>query len=190
METQYFGPDWNQLSATMLTYPGAGVTETQSFGPDWGLLSYEIDTVVGSQTSAQQFDANGDLMGGTVTTELSPQADLVQTYDSSWNPIAGDEALFVYGQAGGKQVLVAPAGVPTTFVLGPGQVDGDAFSGFVTAAMDPASHDVLDFVGFGPGAALTQVASSHWQLPAPTQTTQVFTLSGTLSVAAGDVVFN
>jgi hypothetical protein len=80
-------------------------------------------------------------------------------------------------------------GIATTYVFSPGDIDGDAFSQFVTDAMDPYSHDVLEFVGYGAGAALTQIDSSHWQISAPGHASEVFTLAASLNPAAGDVIF-
>jgi hypothetical protein len=80
-------------------------------------------------------------------------------------------------------------GVATTFVIRPGDLNGDAFDGFVTDAMNASSHDVLAFEGYGPSAALTQIDSSHWKITAPGLPSEVFTLAAALDPAAGDVVF-
>ncbi len=48
---------------------------------------------------------------------------------------------------------------------------------------------MLQFEGYGPGAALTQIDASHWRITAPGLPSEVFTLAGAVNPAAGDVRF-
>ncbi len=187
VQSQYFDSAWVQTGAVLVQHPSANVTETQVFGPSWNQLSADIATVSGSSTIDQQFNSAWTLTGGTITTEIGPNLEQIGTYDSSWSLISTTEAAFAYGAA--SPLVFTDTGTPTTYVLSAGQVQGDAFVGFVTAAADPAAHDVLEFVGYGAGAAVSQVDASHWDVTAPGLATEVFTLSGALSVTGGDVKF-
>ncbi len=161
---------------------------TQTFDPDWDQISADIVTASGAVTIDQQFNGDWTLTGGTVTSTIGPNVDFVQAYDANWDQIANSGHLYVYAQAG-LESFAAPTGIAVTYVIQPGDINGDAFSGFVTAAMNPGSHDVLEFEGYGPGAGLTQIDASHWQISAPGRASEVFTLAGMLNPSAGDVVF-
>ncbi len=188
VETQDFDGNWSQTGATIVQHPNAASTITQHFDSAWRQMSAEIATISGSQTIDQTFDGNWNLTGGTVATLLSPDTDLIQTYDAQWNSISGGDQLTVQGQAAIESFADTP-GVPTTFVFSPGDINGDAFSNFVTDAMNSSAHDVLKFIGYGPGAALSQIDASHWQITAPGMATEVFTLAAELNPAAGDAFF-
>jgi autotransporter passenger strand-loop-strand repeat protein len=188
LETQSFNGSWQQTSATIVQHPSAGVTITQNFDSAWDQLSADILTVSGAVSTDQTFNGSWQLTGGTVSTQLSPTTELVQTYDSSWDRLLGEDRLIVTATSGLESFADTP-GAPTTWVFQPGQINGDAFSGFVTSAMDPSAHDVLEFVGYGPTATLTQIDASHWQITAQGHATEVFTLAANLNPAAGDVVF-
>jgi hypothetical protein len=144
--------------------------------------------VSGATTTDYEFNGVWQLTGGVVSTLVSPDTELVQPYDANWQLQTSEEYLLVTGQAA-PQVFAAAPGIETVYVFQPGQIDGDVFTGFVTAAADPAVHDVLELSGFGAGAALTRIDSSHWQVTAPGLASEVFSLAGALSPAAGDVVF-
>jgi hypothetical protein len=189
IETQYFDGNWTQISATIVQHPSANQTVTQYFGADWNQISADILTVSGAQTIDQQFDGAWNLTGGTVTSAVGANEDLVQIYGPQWTVEVGQDRLIVYGQPGVESFADTP-GLPTTFVFAPGDINGDAFSGFVTTAMDPSAHDVIAFDGYGPTASLTQIDASHWQISAQGHATEVFTLAASLNPAAGDVVFH
>jgi autotransporter passenger strand-loop-strand repeat protein len=188
VETQDFNANWVQTGATIVSHPNVSTTITQYFDSAWNQLSADIVTVSGDVTTDRTFDARWNPTGGTVTTAIDATTDLVQTYDAAWDRLANGDHLIVSAQPG-PQVFVSDSGVPATYVFHPGDINGDAFSGFVTAAANPAAHDVLEFVGYGAGAALTQIDASHWRITAPGQATEVFTLAAALNPAAGDVVF-
>jgi hypothetical protein len=185
--TQDFDSAWRQVSADIEHTLGGGKTETLYYDANWSLLSSTVVTVSGAVTTEQDYDASSHLLGGTISTALGPDTTLVQTLNSSWAGFAPDR-LVVQAQSGLESFADTP-GVATTFIFNPGDIAGDAFSGFVTAATNPSVHDVLEFVGYGAGAAISQVDASHWEVTAPGLATEVFTLSGALSVAAGDVKF-
>ncbi len=171
-----------------MQHPNANTTTTQTFDSAWDQLSADIVTVSGAVTTDDHYGAAWNLTGSTVTSALGPQTDLIQSFDAYGDHLAGQDQLVVQAQAG-PQVFADAPGVATTWVLQPGDVNGDAFSGFVTAAMNPMVHDVLAFEGYGPTAALSQIDASHWQITAQGHATEVFTLAASLNPAAGDVVF-
>jgi autotransporter passenger strand-loop-strand repeat protein len=188
IESQFFNSDWQQVSATIVTHPSTNQTTTQNFDGAWNQLSADIATVSGGVTTDQQFNGGWQRIGGTVTSALNAETDLVQHYDAQWDQLLGQDQLIVEVQSG-LQVFADDPGVPTTYVIRPGDLNGDAFTGFVTAAANPFGHDVLEFEGYGPGAALTEIDPGHWQISAPGHAAEVFTLAGTLNPAAGDVIF-
>jgi hypothetical protein len=188
LETQYFNADWAQVSATIVSHPAAGVTTTQYFDSAWDQLSADIVTVSGGVTSDQQFDGSWNYLGEVVSSALNANTELIQSYAANGDALAGSEQMIVQVQSG-LQVYAAPTGIPTTFVIRPGDLNGDAFTGFVTAGMSPYAHDVLAFEGYGPTATLTQIDASHWQISAQGLPTEVFTLAAALNPASGDVVF-
>jgi autotransporter passenger strand-loop-strand repeat protein len=190
VETQDFDAAWRQVSASIVSQPNTSQTITQTFDSAWSQLSADIVTVSGGVTTTQDFNGAWALTGGLVASALNAQTELVQHYDSAWTHLTGQDQLIVEVTSG-LQVLEGSAvtGVATTFVIRPGDVNGDAFDGFVTAGMNPSSHDVLAFEGYGPGAALTRIDSSHWQISASGKASEVFTLAASLNPAAGDVTF-
>jgi hypothetical protein len=187
VETQDFDANWNQTGASIVTHPNTSTTIVQDFDGGWNQLSASIVTVSGGTTIEYDYSGSWTLIGGTVTSALNAETDLIQTYDAAWTHEANEDRLVVQAQPG-LQVFDGDSGVATTYVFHPGDLAGDAFTHFVTAAQDPTAHDVLDFIGYGAGAALTQIDSSHWQISAPGLATEVFTLSANLNLAT-DVKF-
>jgi autotransporter-associated beta strand protein len=186
-ETQYFDANWMQTAATIVQHPSANETVTQDFNGTWNQLDASIVTVNASQTIDQQFDGAWNLTGGTVTTTLGADADLVETYNSNWTLIAGEDRLVVRGQPA-VESFAHTQGLPTTYVFHPGDINGDAFASFVTFEQNPAAHDVLEFVGYGASASLSAIDAVHWQITATGLPTEVFTLPAAL-VTGYDVVF-
>jgi hypothetical protein len=185
---QDFDAQWRQTGAMLISRPDADTTITQVFDASWNQESAEIDTIQGSATTDRQFDGAWNLVGGTVTTSLGENLQRVDTYDSHWTLISSIDQAFAYGHAG-VEVFGDVAGVSNIFVFHPGQIDGDVFSGFITAAMNPSLHDVMEFVGYGPDAHLQSIDASHWRLVSDDPPTEVFTLAGSLNPAAQDVLF-
>ena len=194
---QTFDAAWTQTGATVTTYDGA-VTETQVFNGGWTQTGATLVTVSGDQTTTQTFDGSWTQTGATIATTVGSGgvASRLDTYNAAWvlksesdTGANGGVSYYAYGQAGGGDSFAAAAGHSTTFVIQPGQLAGDSFTGLHTVAGAGALHDVIDFVGYGAGAALTQVDATHWQVTAAGDAAETFTVTDGASLAAGDYAF-
>jgi hypothetical protein len=189
VETQAFDGAWNQTGATIVSHSDADTTQTQTFDGAWNQIGAEIVTVSGDQTTDRHFDGAWALTGGSVTTALSTTVDRVDSYDSGWTLLTSLTEATVRG-AVGPQVFAGTAGVATTYVFDPGDIDGDAFASFTGAAASASGHDVIQFDGYGAAAHLVQLSASHWEVVSPTHQSEIFTVIGAFNPSAGDVVFH
>jgi autotransporter passenger strand-loop-strand repeat protein len=194
VETQDFDGGWNQTGATIVTQQNTSTTIAQHFDGAWNQIGADVTTVSGGVATDFQFNGAWGLLSSTVTTDLTSSQELIQAYDANGNHVVGEDRVIVQGENTTTSpttfIFNGATGLPTTFVFTPPDgIDGDVFVGFINAATNSAAHDVLEFVGYGAGAQLTQIDASHWQITAPGLPTEVFTLSGGLSLAGGDVVF-
>lgn len=196
--SQDFNGAWTMTGATYTTQPSAGVTIVQTFDGGWSQTGATITTVVGSQVTEQTFDAAWTQTGATIATTVGSGgvASRLDTYNAAWvlqsesdTGANGGVSYYSFGQAGGGDSFAAAAGHSTTFVIQPGQLAGDSFTGLHTVAGGGALHDVIDFVGYGAGAALTQVDATHWQVTAAGDAAETFTVTDGASLAAGDYAF-
>jgi autotransporter passenger strand-loop-strand repeat protein/VCBS repeat-containing protein len=187
VETQDFDGQWTMTGATLVHHLSANVTETQIFDGSWNQLSADIATVSGSTTIDQRFDSTWTLIGGTQTTELGSSLQQIETFDANWTLLSTSEAAFVFG--GSSPQVFTDTGTPTTYVLRPGQTQGDAFVNFVGAATSPVTHDILQFTGYGPGATVVQLDEDHWAVRTPGLATEVFRLTAPYGLSAADIRF-
>ncbi len=186
--TQDFNALWVQTAATIVSHPSANVTATQNFDGDWRQIDADVLTVSGDQSTDQTFDADWAITGGIVTTQTGPNTETIALYNAQSVLQSTTTEAIIQAHAG-PEVFASTPGTPTVFEFDPGQINGDAFARFVTAQSDPTSHDVLEFIGYGPGAHLTQIDSTHWEVVSQFDPPEVFILAGALNPAAGDVVF-
>jgi hypothetical protein len=183
---QQFDGRWNQTSAQITQQLAANVTEEQVFNGAWQQTSAQIITVDGISTIDQRFDAGWNFLGAAITNQVSPDLQVVRTYDAHWTETGITEQAFAFGQTAAQSFT--GTGTPTTYVFHPGQIDGDSFTAFASGAGGVAAHDVLEFVGYGAGAHLTQLDATHWQVGAIGRASEIFTIAG-LSPASGDATF-
>jgi hypothetical protein len=151
-----------------------------------------------ASTSAQTYDGSWTLLGATIATAVDTGGLYSQfaTYDSHWNLLSqldtqtnGQENYFIYGQAGGGQTIAAPSTHSDTFVFTPGELNGDVISGLNTLNLGGPIHDVIDFVGYGAGAALVQLSATQWEVTSANNPTETFTLTRVATLADGDYGF-
>jgi autotransporter passenger strand-loop-strand repeat protein len=195
--TQDFDANWVQTDATYVTHPSANVTQTQYFaGATFAdMIGAEIVTSNQGATYDQMFDANWAMTSATITDVPDANGVIkVFTTDGAWTILTetdtaadGSKTYFDYVQPGGE-TLTAAADHSTTFVFQPGDVGGDVINGLHTLNLGGPIHDVLDFEGFGAGAAMTQLDATHWQITAPGHAAETFTLGGGAVLAAGDFI--
>jgi hypothetical protein len=195
--TQDFDGDWNQTSATVSTVYG-DQTVDQNFDATWNQTSSTVVTVQGDQTITQNFDAAWNMKGGTILTVVNSGglATKLDTYNANWTPVSevdtatdGSQSWFVYGQAGGFETFTAATGHSTTFVLDPGQVQGDTINGLHTLNLGGSTHDVIQFDGFGADAILRPLGGSLWQISYGHGQEESFALTGGALLSTGDYLF-
>jgi len=92
---------------------------------------------------------------------LQGSADLQGYGNGLANGIYGNSGNNLLDGGAGADMLTGNAG-NDTFVFAVGQADGDTVNDF--AGNGAAAGDVLLFVGYGPGATLTQSDATHWQI--------------------------
>ena len=198
VESQNFDAHWTQTSASITSHPSANQTEIQNFNASWVQTSATIATVANGQTTTQSFDGGWTFQGATIDTPNPDAAlsDRLDTYGPNWNPLTevdtflnGGQSYFTYGTSGGGQSFTAASGHSTTFIFTPGQITGDAIAGLHSNNVGGSLHDVIDFEGYGAGAHLVQVDSTHWQVVSTGHATETFTLTGGAVLAAGDYAF-
>src|SRR5262249_51539070 len=104
------------------------------------------------------------------------------------NHLTGSAAANTLDGAGGSDVLTGGAGNDVV-VFHAGEAQGDVVTDFV--GNGAAAGDSLRFVGYGPGATLTEVGSSDsWQVTANGGTqTEVIQLAGVTTLHPTDYVF-
>ena len=139
------------------------------------------------------------MTGATVNTVFSggPLYSQLNSYDANWKRVSqldagsnGQETYFVYGQAGRRpddHRALRPFGTPSS--SRPGTLTGDTLLGLHTLNLGGSLHDVIDFVGYGTGAALIQLNATQWEVTSPDHATETFTLTGGATLAAGDYSF-
>jgi hypothetical protein len=194
--TQTFDGGWNQVTMTYLTHPGAGVTDVQYFDAGGAQTGAAITTVAGDQTTVQYFDGAWVQTSATILTTPGDGASRLDSFDAGWAQTSevytaanGSKSYFTMGSAGGGQALAGADAHSTTFVFDPGQLAGDTISNLHTFNLGGAVHDVIDFVGFGAGAALQQLTADTWQVSSDSHAAEVFTLTGGAVLAVGDYAF-
>jgi hypothetical protein len=196
-EVQTFDAHWNQTSAQIITVSG-DQTETQQYNASWVQTGATIVTVANGQTTTQTFDANWNQLGVTIDTPnaFGAGTDRFGTYGPTWSQMSetdtaanGGASYFVWGQAGGGQSFTAAASHSTTFIFTPGTLNGDAIAGLHTLNLGGAIHDVIDFEGYGAGAALSQVNTTTWKLTSSNNPTETFTVTGGALLGDGDYAF-
>ncbi len=109
---------------------------------------------------------------------------------------AGDDVLIFNG--GGAAVLDGSAGADRmrggsgrdTFILRPGEVQGDVIENFAGAGV--AGGDWLSLQGFGAGATLTHQGAGLWRVSyvqAGVATSEIFTVVGVTTLGADDLIW-
>jgi hypothetical protein len=198
IESQNFDANWVQTSASITTHPSANQTTVQNFNASWVQTSASTTTLANGQTTTQQFDATWNQLSVTIDTPnaFGAGSDRFQTLDAHWN-LASEvdtaantgQSYFTFGVAGSVQSYTAAAGHSTTFVFTPGSIVGDSITGMHTLNLGGAIHDVIDFQGYGAGAHLVQVDSTHWQVVSTNHATESFQILGGSSLGDGDYAF-
>jgi hypothetical protein len=198
IESQNFDANWVQTSASITTHPSANQTTVQNFSASWVQTSASTTTIAGGQTTIQSFDATWNQLSATIDTPnaFGSGSDRFQTFDAHWN-LASEidtatntgQSYFTFGVAGSVQSYTAPSGHSTTFVFTPGSIAGDSITGLHSLNLGGAIHDVIDFQGYGAGAHLVQVDSTHWQVVSTNHATESFQILGGSSLGDGDYAF-
>jgi hypothetical protein len=202
--TEQFDSGWNFQGATSVDLE-AGATYTDRFDPSWTFQGATVVQVSGNTTFTEQFNSAWAFQGAT-TVQSYGATNIDQSFDSSWtltgysvvsalggglsqtatytanNVLTGVSEQQVTSGTAGPEVFTGGTGVATTVVFTPGAIDGDAFASFVTG------QDRLEFDGYGPGAALTEIDATHWRLTALGHASEVFTVTGSFNPAT-DAVF-
>jgi hypothetical protein len=171
MEVQTFDGNWNQTGATITRTLGNGAVEVQDFNGGWTQIDANITTSLGAGASQQAFFTGS----WGLTSIVDTLADGFKTYTD-------------YGVTP-SETFTAAADHATTFVFTPGTLDGDTLNGLHTFGAMSALHDVIDFQGYGPGAALAQVDPTHWRITSTNNPAETFAVSAGTTLAAGDYVF-
>src|SRR5262249_39411452 len=77
------------------------------------------------------------------------------------NTITGNSAANVINGGGGSDTLIG-GGDSDLFLFNVGEANGDTIVDF--HGNGAGAGDTLEFVGYGPGAAFTQIDATHWQV--------------------------
>ena len=145
---------------------GAGGADAMTGGA--GNDAYFVDNI-SDQTIENPGEGN-DTVFSTVDFRLSANvdnlilqggADLQAYGNSAVNALFGNSGNNILNGGGGADTMTGDAG-NDAFIFNVGEANGDTITDF--DGHGAAAGDVMQFIGYGPGATLTQNDATHWQI--------------------------
>jgi Ca2+-binding RTX toxin-like protein len=130
--------------------------------------AYFVDNI-SDQTIENPGEGN-DTVFSTVDFRLSANidnlilqggADLQAYGNSAVNALFGNSGNNILNGGGGADTMTGDAG-NDAFIFNVGEANGDTITDF--DGHGAAAGDVMQFIGYGPGATLTQNDATHWQI--------------------------
>jgi Ca2+-binding RTX toxin-like protein len=185
----------NQAANTLNGGGGADIMQGFS-GNDSYLVDNAGDTII--EAAGQGYDhvyanVNYALAAGISVEVLSTWGSgstnaINLTGNEISNILQGNQAANTLNGGGGADIMQGFSG-NDTFVFHPGEASGDTVIDF--AGNGAAAGDVLEFVGYGPGAIFTQTDAAHGQVNYGTGLAQhdIITFANHAAIAASDVLF-
>jgi len=138
-------------------------------------------------TDAVFATVNQTLSANVETLVLQGSGNLTGTGNALDNKLYGNTGDNTLDGGAGIDRLTGGTG-NDTFVFSAGQADGDIIVDF--DGQGAAAGDLLQFVGYGPGATFTTIDPTHWQVNYNGGAShEVITFMNGASIHASDIVF-